>query len=169
MDGKKIGLLVIVLLMAVGFGIAGKWAYQNDKLPGGYGQSEDEKTTKNTERIVALVSKLLALPDEQPLVARVTDAETLVKEQPFYSGSTNGTYLLLFPTARKAVLYDPEKDILLNVGPFQVTPDAVSVPEGTVKVEADADASIDASTDASTDTDTVVAPEVVIETAPVTP
>lgn len=164
MDGKKIGLLVIVLLMTVGFGVAGKWAYQNDKLPGGYGQSEEEKTTKNTERIVALVSKHLALPDEQPLVARVTDAETLVKEQPFYTGSTNGTYLLLFPNAKKAVLYDPEKDILLNVGPFQVTPD-LSVPEGTVPVEAVADAS----TDASADADAVVAPEVVAETAPVTP
>ncbi|MFH0755157.1 MAG: hypothetical protein V1910_00625 [bacterium] len=70
------------------------------------------------KELVAKVSKLIILPTgEEPVVATINDAEALIKDQVFYKGSKNGDVVLVYQKNAKAVIYSPEKNIIVNVGP----------------------------------------------------
>ena len=70
--------------------------------------------------LTAAVGALIALPqDETPTIATVTDPEQL-KEQPFFSQAKVGDKVLLYATARKAYLYDPVANKLLDVAPLNI-------------------------------------------------
>ncbi|TSC77729.1 MAG: Uncharacterized protein G01um101429_997 [Parcubacteria group bacterium Gr01-1014_29] len=80
----------------------------------------EEKAREELAAAVASVGKLMILPEgDEPVLATVTDAETLVKQQAFFTGSINGDQLLLFPRNLKAVLYSPSRKMIVNVGPIQ--------------------------------------------------
>jgi hypothetical protein len=77
-------------------------------------------TDVQTRQVKEMVAKLIVPPQEEPVMAVVTAADSLIKEQAFYQGVTNGDILLIYPQAGKAILYSVAKDRLLNVGPVQV-------------------------------------------------
>lgn len=80
--------------------------------------------TKQMQQIIDNVAKLMILPKgEQPVIATITDSATLAKEQPFYADSSNGDVVLVYQKALKAIIYNPEKNIIVNVGPVSVQPD----------------------------------------------
>lgn len=81
-------------------------------------QSEDEKAKEQTKTLIAQVKKHMVIPDEEPVVATVTDASLLVKEQKFFEGAENGDMLLVFPKAAKAIIYSSKRDLVVNVGPL---------------------------------------------------
>ncbi len=66
------------------------------------------------------IAKIINLPDETPVVGTVNDKEKF-KDQPFFSGVENGDKLLIFPEAKKAVVYREKDNKLINVGPIAVT------------------------------------------------
>lgn len=79
-----------------------------------------EKAKKELAAAVAGVSKLIILPQgDEPVLATVTDAKTLIAQQAFFAGSENGDQLLLFPRNLKAVLWSPSRNVIVNVGPIQ--------------------------------------------------
>ncbi len=79
-----------------------------------------EKAQKELAAAVAAVSKHIILPEgDQPVLATVTDAKTLIAQQAFFAGAVNGDELLLFPRSLKAVLYSPSRNIIVNTGPIQ--------------------------------------------------
>jgi hypothetical protein len=89
----------------------------------------EEKAREELAAAVASVGKLIILPEgDEPVLATVTDAETLIKQQAFFTGAINGDQLLLFPRNLKAVLYSPSRKMIVNVGPIQQQP---SVAENT--------------------------------------
>lgn len=74
-------------------------------------------SAKEVDRIVANVKKHIRVPDEDPLIALITDIDSLVATQAFYSGAENGDVLIVYPSVSKAILYSPDDDVLINVGP----------------------------------------------------
>ncbi len=69
--------------------------------------------------LIAKVGKLIILPTgEDPVVATINDAATLIKDQPFYKGARNGDVVLVYQKAAKAIVYSPERNIIVNVGPI---------------------------------------------------
>ncbi|MEN9390081.1 MAG: hypothetical protein RLZZ283_181 [Candidatus Parcubacteria bacterium] len=83
--------------------------------------SGNQVTEEESRQIVAAVGKLFVVPTgEDPIVARVTDANALIAEQLFYKDIQNGDYLLIYPAAAKAIIYSPSRNVLVNVGPIQV-------------------------------------------------
>lgn len=83
--------------------------------------AKDGKLTEAQSRDVkSRVEKLIKTPQEEPVMAVVTAADSLIKEQPFYQGVENGDILLIYPQSGKAILYSATKNMLLNVGPVQV-------------------------------------------------
>lgn len=67
--------------------------------------------------ILTKVKKHMILPaNETPTIATVTDVNTLKKSQPFFADAQNGDQVLVYVGAKKAIIYSPTKDIVINVG-----------------------------------------------------
>lgn len=109
-------ILAVALVLAVIFGIGYYRARQElGRLANPATQQSSEKDIQN---LVSKVGKLIELPTgEEPTVATVVNVEALAKEQPFYKNAKNGDRLLVYLKAQKAILYNPDKNILVNVGP----------------------------------------------------
>ncbi len=79
----------------------------------------EQIATQEVQELVKKVGKLIVLPaDEEPSVATIVDAELLAKEQVFYQNASSGDKILIYVQAKKALIYNPEKNILVNVGPI---------------------------------------------------
>lgn len=69
---------------------------------------------------VAEVGKLIELPQgEEPVVATITDITKFV-DQPFFQKAKNGDKVLIYATARKAILYDPKAKKVIDVAPINI-------------------------------------------------
>lgn len=111
-------ILVIALgVVVVILGIAAFYfynQYQNiKKNPNAVAQQE-------TDALVGQISKLIDLPkDETPTVATVLDKEKL-KDQPFFNNAQNGDKILIYTKAKKAIVFRPKDNKLINVGPIAI-------------------------------------------------
>jgi hypothetical protein len=108
-------ILMVVLVLSISATIALSYLYLNSRQT----QDPDQLTEKEVQLLVNKVSKLIELPEETPTVATVTDVEKL-STQPFFQNAINGDKVLIFQTARKAYLYRPENNILIEVAPLNV-------------------------------------------------
>ena len=71
----------------------------------------------------------MILPDnEVPQVAEIRDAALAAKEQLFYAGAQNGDKILIYLNSRKAIVYSPARNIIVNVGPVYMDNPASSTP-----------------------------------------
>ena len=118
-----IGVLVVVAL--IGIGSAGYLYKQVQDLKNNPKTSQEAQTNKANE-MKAKVSKLISVPnDETPTLATVTD-KTKLKDQPFFKDAENGDAILIFPQAKKAIIYRESSNKLINVGPIAITSDAAA-------------------------------------------
>lgn len=70
---------------------------------------------KEAQQLVIEVGKFMALPTgESPTVATVTDVEKL-KKQPLFAKAANGDKLLIYSEAKKAILYRPNEEKVIDV------------------------------------------------------
>lgn len=120
-DFKKIGLFFSFLLIISG-GIIGavSGVYYFNKFQTNEKRFREASVVNqaDVESLVAKVGKLIKLPeDELPTVATVTDLERL-KDQPFFAKAKVGDKVLLYPQAKKAILYDPLNNLIVEVGPL---------------------------------------------------
>ena len=136
--------LLIILFLAIG--LAGAWSFWHFR--------QAEKNLNNKEAVVnqlkdikkenaALVAKLgrlMVLPEgEEPVVATISDVTSLAKNQPFYANAHNGDKVVVYMKAKKAIIYDPNADKIINVGPIFLDPSsAASSAEAAAAKEATA-------------------------------
>lgn len=113
-SGAAIALCLVALVAA------GYFYYENLKLkkeasgPAASGQEQQ------VADIIAKVSRLIVLPSgEEPTVATVSDPEKL-KDQPFFANAKVGDKVLIFTKAKKAILYDPQADKIVDVSPLNI-------------------------------------------------
>src|SRR3989344_2718358 len=86
----------------------------------------EQRTSNEAKYLVPLVSKLIELPEgETPAVGTVIDKSEL-QNQPFYKNAQNGDKILLYDKAKKAILYRPRTNKIIEVSPFYVNPTPVS-------------------------------------------
>lgn len=105
-------LIVLVVLMAAATGYL-YMQYSNLKA-----DPAKEAKAEATE-LAMQVGKLIVLPDEQPTVATVTDVEKL-KDQPFFAKAQNGNKVLIYTQAKKAILFDPIANKIIEVAPINI-------------------------------------------------
>lgn len=79
-------------------------------------QAASQEETKN---LVAAVSKLVVLPEGDPVVATVTDKEKL-KDQPIFAKAENGDKILIYVNAKKAYIYSPSSNKIIDVVPVNL-------------------------------------------------
>ncbi len=108
--------LVLLVLLVVSGGAAIYFYQQLNALkanPQAAGQKE-------AEQLVARISQLIVLPEgEVPTIATVQDPE-LLKEQPFFANAKKGDKVLIYTNARKAILYNPVSNKIVEVAPVNI-------------------------------------------------
>lgn len=67
------------------------------------------------------LTKLAIVPsDEKPVVATIINAPILASQSAFYKDAVNGDKVVIFVNNKKAYLYRPNSNVLVNVGPLSV-------------------------------------------------
>ena len=118
MSRKKVkvvfgSLALVIVLLACG---AGYFYYKSSTA------SSDEKAKKVLSDSVSAIGKLIMLPtDEQPTLATVSDPEKL-KAQPFFANAEVGDVVLVYARAKKAILYSPKYNKIIEVAPVNLAP-----------------------------------------------
>lgn len=80
------------------------------------------------DEVLGKLRKHIDIPtDPQPTVATIVDAEALKDANEFYQPAENGDHLVI--TAKRAILYDPDRDIILDVVPVSIDPASGGVDE----------------------------------------
>ena len=88
-----------------------------EQLQGGNTQRSKEEA----KRIVERVKRHMAIDTSvEPTVATIVNVEELRKRNPFYNKAKNGDHLVV--TVDRAILYDPNKDVIIDVIPVQLQP-----------------------------------------------
>ncbi len=83
---------------------------------------QDSNNNMNDVRIVAeRVGRHYTLPrDETPALATVTDKQSL--QTKFLQQANNGDKILIYQKAKRVIIYRPDTDRIIDVGPVSVAP-----------------------------------------------
>lgn len=113
---KKLFLIAGVLVLAV----AGIFIFYAMRFGFDAATSAGTPPTSDVEvaKILEKVGEHIRLPNESPVVSVITDIDLLAAQQPFYTGAKNGDILLIYPNVSRAILFDPDEDRIVNVGPI---------------------------------------------------
>lgn len=94
-----------------------------------------EVAQEESKTLITKVGRLVALPEgEDPTVATITDIEKL-KNQPFFARAKNGDKVLIYTQAKKAYLYDPVANKVVEVAPVNIGSPAPSPTEASPEGE----------------------------------
>lgn len=116
-------LVVLVLLLA----ITSFYFYKKSKVQSV--DASDKTSQAEVMKLVDQVGKLIVLPEgEIPTIATVTDPAAL-KDQSFFVQAQTGDKVLIYSNAKKAVLYRPDINKIIEVAPVNIKPtQATSTP-----------------------------------------
>jgi len=116
MEKKKLLLPVLVGVLIILLAAAAYFYMQVTKLK----EDPEAVAREEAEQLVAVVGKIIILPaDELPTVATVSDP-TKLADQAFFAKAKVGDKVLLYANARKAYLYDPKANKILEVAPINL-------------------------------------------------
>ena len=130
---KLVLVIILIIIIAVAAGGVLFYNYQKQKNPDMGTQTEIGILTKK-------VGKLIELPKENPTIATVSDINKL-KNQPFFSRAQNGDKVLIYKEAKKAIIYRPSTNQIIEVSNINLTqnnltpsPATSQTPEKKIKV-----------------------------------
>lgn len=125
-----IGLVILLFLIATA---PSYYFYTKFLAAQKASQKSTEPTSEEAKQLKEKVGKLMELPvGEEPTIATVTDADKL-RSQAFFTHAQNGDRVLIFPNTKKAVLYRPSINKIIEVGPVNIgTPSAQLADQYTV-------------------------------------
>lgn len=114
---SKITNIIVISLLVVGFASAsGYYYYKFQKI------KNDPEIAKQEEikAITNKVRKLIALPEGNDLtIATIKDKDKL-EGQNFFRNSENGDKILIYANAKKAILYRPSENKIIEVAPLLI-------------------------------------------------
>lgn len=120
-------LIALALLLVAGAGAAGYKMVDDSKKEAAKLREENKKLADpqesarvETQRVKEQVSKLIDVPqNEDPTIASVVDASKL-SEQAFFKNAKNGDKVLMYAQAKKAILYRPDTNKIIEVAPINI-------------------------------------------------
>jgi hypothetical protein len=116
-----IGVILLVLAIIPSIYFYTQYQKAQNRLANPTQYAADE-----AKKLVDAVSKLMTLPtDETPTVATVNDKEKL-KNQAFFANTENGDKVLIYTNAKKAILYRPTLNKIIDVAPVNIGPAATA-------------------------------------------
>lgn len=113
---SKIGNIIVVLFAVILIVSVGTSVYFYRKSNSNPQKVAGSDLTETVEK----VGKLMVLPvDETPTMATVSDPAKL-KDQPFFANAKAGDKVLIYSNARKAILYSPTLNKIIEVAPVNL-------------------------------------------------
>ena len=111
-------LLMIILAIVIGLAGTSYYFYQKSKnVPTG----QEQAVLAETNALVKEIGKIMVLPkNETPTIATVSDPQAL-KSREFFVDAKKGDKVLMYTTAKKAILYDPVAKKIINVAPLTIS------------------------------------------------
>ena len=118
---SKTSFIVGLLILALGFGGFSFYQYQQSQTElKRLKENPQEAAIAEAKKLVERVGKLIDLPkDEEPTVANITDAKKL-SDQAFFQAAQNGDKVLIYTKAKKAILYRPSSNKVIEVAPVDL-------------------------------------------------
>jgi len=129
--GIKYIVFTIILIAILGLSFS-TFYYRSEYKKAQSLVSNPQEIAKNEiAAIVSKISKSMDLPSEEPTLATVLEADKL-REQPFFSKAENGDKVLIYTQAKKAILYRPSQNKIIDVSPLSLSnttdPSALDTP-----------------------------------------
>ncbi len=113
-------LLVAFAAVVLGGGGTSLYFYRQYAVTSSQLSTLSAVTQEGAKALTARVSLLMLLPtDEEPTIATVMDKDKL-KNQPFFANAQNGDKVLIYTKAKKAILYRPTQNRIIDVGPITI-------------------------------------------------
>ena len=110
---QKYIVLILVVLVVV---LAGATTYFYKKSTGEDAQARE--SAAEAKSLTKKVGKLMVLPDDEtPTIATVSDPEAL-RDQAFFIGAKVGDKVLIYSNSKKAILFDPKQNKIINIAPL---------------------------------------------------
>ncbi len=111
------GIFLVIALLTILLGVASfiAWNFYREAKQKDTPLRTDDKTT-----IIQNIGNHVLLPvGEEPVFATVTDPLKLA-DQPFFLSAETGDKVLVFPRAKKAILYRPSTDRIIEMMPIDL-------------------------------------------------
>ncbi|MFA5022693.1 MAG: hypothetical protein WC537_00240 [Candidatus Paceibacterota bacterium] len=119
---KNILVLVVVALIIIAGGVY-YWYQPKSSTP---------VPAADAKAVIEKLAKHIILPtNETPEIGRIDDPIQAAKAQPFVSGAQKGDLLIVYVKARRAIVYSPSRDLIVNVGPVSMNPTQTTAPAST--------------------------------------
>src|ERR1017187_9086354 len=101
-----ITIILLLIFIAAGAAAGGFYYYSQYTKAQQILKNPTLSAQLEVENLINRVGQLIDLPkDEKPTVATVSDIKKL-KDQPFFANAKNGDKVLIYTSAKKAILYD---------------------------------------------------------------
>ena len=111
---KVVILILFILTLGTSFYFFQKYQGARKLL-----QNTEQSAQSDKEKIIAKLAKIIELPDEEATMAVVSDKEKL-KDQAFFKNAQNGDRVFIFTNAKKAILYRPSSNKIIEVAPINL-------------------------------------------------
>lgn len=108
------------VLMAVGAVVVVAGGYYGWTSYEAMQNSPEAQAAKLEQQKVGIINKIKALtvlPEEEPVLFTVNDANLLKGQQAFFKDAANGDVLLVFQAGGKALIYREATNQIINAGP----------------------------------------------------
>lgn len=120
----SVNTVVVVLIIVIGLMIGGVVLLTSGKSKLATKQNKQKPDVKaETEQLIKKVGILYDLPTgEAPTIATVSD-KTKLEKQSFFAKAENGDKVLIYTNAKKAILYRPSINKIMEVAPLALSQD----------------------------------------------
>lgn len=113
-DWKKVVILLIMVFVIVGLFASTFYLYLNYTQIKSLVNDPQKLGKQQTKELLKKVGALMEVPEEEPTVVTILD-KTKLQSQPFFRYAQNGDRVLIFSQAKRAVLYRPSSNKIIDV------------------------------------------------------
>lgn len=112
---KTVGflLIIVLILLTIVLGIFLYMKYQGGSFSSS--NSGQVSSVKENEDLLKKIGKLIILPNGNPDIATVADVNQL-SNQTIFRNAKNGDKILIYKDAKRAIVYRPSENIIVEVG-----------------------------------------------------
>ena len=109
--------MVVYVALALLILIAGYFGWMKYKAMQNTPEAQQAKAVEQKNAILNKIKALTVLPDEEPVLFTVNDANLLKGQQAFFKDAINGDVLMVFQKSGKALIYRESANQIVNSGP----------------------------------------------------